>query len=57
MGEKKFLLPKAFEEGFLVSEYPDFLESIKKNNEIEVEIDVMSRLIQEKKRQLAALII
>ena len=57
MGEKKFLLPKAFEEGFLVSEYPDFLESIKKNNEIEVKIDVMSRLIQEKKRQLAALII
>ena len=40
-----------------MSEYPDFLESIKKNNEIEVEIDVMSRLIQEKKRQLAALII
>ena len=57
VGEKTFLLPQAFEKGFLTSEYPDFLESINKNNEIDGEIKAVSKAIEEKKEQLANLII
>ena len=57
MGEKTFLLPQAFEKGFLKSEYPDFLESIYKKNEIDGEIEVVRSTIEEKKEQLTNLII
>ena len=57
VGEKPFLLPQAFENGFLTSEYPDFLESINKNKEIDGEIEAVSRAIEGKKKQLANLII
>ena len=49
VGEKTFLLPQAFENGFLTSEYPDFLESINKNKEIDGKIENVNRAIEEKK--------
>ena len=52
IGEKKYQLPQAFEKGYLVSEYPDFLESFKKNKEIHDEIEILSKQIEEKKEQL-----
>ena len=57
VGEKTFLLPLAFEKGFLTSEYLDFLESIYKKNEIDGEIEDVSSTIEEKKEQLTNLII
>lgn len=56
-GEKTFQIPQAFDMGFLRSEYPDFLENIKKKTEVDAKIQTINNEIDEKKEQLAALII
>lgn len=57
VGEKTFQIPQAFDNGFLKSEYQDFLENIKKKTEIEGKIDALDKDIREKKEQLKDLII
>lgn len=57
VGEKTFQVPQAFDNGFLKSEYPDFLENIKKKAEIEGKIEILDKEIGEKKGQLKALVI
>lgn len=57
VGEKKYQMPQAFENGFLKSEYPDFLENYKKKAEIEEKIEVLEKEVREKKEQLKALVI
>lgn len=57
IGEKKHQLPQAFDSGFLVSEYPDFLESFKKSKEIDVEVENVNKRNGEIKKQLSALVI
>ena len=57
VGEKTFQIPQAFDNGFLKSEYPDFLENIKKKTKIEGKIETLDKDIREKKEQLKALII
>ena len=57
IGEKKHQLPQAFDSGFLVSEYPDFLESFKKSQEIDVEVENVNKRIGEIKKQLSVLLI
>ena len=55
--EKKYQLPQAFESGYLVSEYPDFLESFKKAKEIDFKVEKISNRIEEINKQLSALMI
>ena len=55
--ENRFQMPRAFEEGHLISEYPDFLENYKRKNEINKQIEILSNLIKEKKELLSDLII
>ena len=57
MGEKKYQMPQAFENGFLKSEYPNFLENFKKKAEIEEKIEALDKEVREKKEQLKALVI
>ena len=57
MGEKKYQLPQAFESGYLVSEYPDFLDSFKKDKGIDLEMEKINKTIEEIKRQLSTLMI
>lgn len=57
VGEKTFQIPQAFDNGFLKSEYPDFLDNIKKKDEVEGNIEALNKEIKEKKEQLKALII
>ena len=57
VGEKTFQIPQAFDNGFLKSEYPDFLDNIKKKAKVEGKIEVLNKEIEEKKNQLKALII
>ena len=57
VGEKTFQVPQAFDNGFLKSEYPDFLENIKRKAEIEEKIEALDKDIVEKKEQLKALVI
>lgn len=55
--ENRFQMPRAFEEGYLISEYPDFLENYKRKNEINEQIDVVSNEIKRIKDYLFSLII
>ena len=57
VGEKSFQIPRAFEEGFLKSEYPGFLDDLKKKLEIESKIDEFSNEIASKKEQLKNIVI
>ena len=57
VGEKKYQMPQAFENGFLKSEYPNFLENFKKKAEIEEKIEALDKEVREKKEQLKALVI
>ncbi|MCR5772782.1 MAG: hypothetical protein K6G87_16290 [Butyrivibrio sp.] len=57
VGKKAFQVPQAFESGFLKSEYPDFLDNIKKKAEIRQKMDILDEEIAEKKKQLKTLII
>ena len=57
VGERKHQLPQAFERGYLVSEYPDFLESFKKAKELELEMENLNNRIEEINKQLGALMI
>lgn len=56
-GEKTFQVPQAFDNGFLKSEDPDFLDNIKKKAEIDGKIEALDKKIKEKKEQLTALVI
>ncbi len=56
-GVKKFEFPKAFEQGFLKSEYADFLEKLDANNKIDTEIISMNTTIKEIEEQLNNLVI
>ena len=56
-GEKTFQVPQAFDNGFLKSEFPDFLDNIKKKAEIDGKIEAFNKEIEEKKELLEALII
>ena len=51
------MIPQAFVQGHLVSEYPDFLESVTQRYEIDKQIEDVNNTIKEKKDQLAAQII
>ena len=55
--ENRFQMPRAFEEGHLISEYPDFLENYKRKNDINEQIDVVSNEIKRIKDYLFSLII
>lgn len=57
VGEKTFQVPQAFDNGFLKSEDPDFLDNIKKKAEIDGKIEALDKKIKEKKEQLTALVI
>lgn len=57
VGEKTFQVPQAFDNGFLKSEYLDFLENVKKKAEIDEKIEALDKDIVEKKEQLKALVI
>lgn len=57
VGEKTFQIPRAFDDGYLKSEYPDFLDSMKKKAKIDGKIETLRKEMEEKKEQLAALII
>lgn len=57
VGERKHQLPQAFERGYLVSEYPDFLESFKKAKELDLEMENLNNRIEEINKQLGALMI
>lgn len=57
VGEKTFQVPQAFDNGFLKSEYLDFLDNIKKKAEIDREIEALDKDIKEKKEQLKTLVI
>lgn len=55
--KKTFQLPQAFEKGYLTSEYHDFLENIKQEYMLNDQIEALAKAIEEKKEQLAVLII
>lgn len=57
IGERKHQLPQAFENGYLESEYPEFLDSFKKAKEIDLEVKNMNDRIEEIDKQLSALMI
>ena len=56
-GVKTFQIPWAFEQGYLTSEYPDFLENVKKRDAIDKEIEAINGAIKEKTQKLETLII
>lgn len=56
-GKKKFQTATVFENGILVSEYPEFLSDTRRKKEIDIEIKNTSESLLEKEEQLAALII
>ncbi len=57
IGEKEFIMPQAFENGYLVSEHSDFLDIIKQRYECDGEIETLRAEIQEKKDKLTELVI
>lgn len=56
-GERVFGLPNVFTEGFLVSEYPDYMECLNNLTMIDKKIQDVSGTIERKKNELNALII
>ena len=57
IGEKKYQLPQAFESGYLVSEYPDFLENFRNAKEFDIKVENINDRIEEINQQLSALMI
>ncbi len=56
-GAKAFQFPQAFYSGFLKSEYDDFLEVIKVRCNLDERIEELNGAIEDKKKQLEALVI
>lgn len=51
-GEKQFQMPKSFIDGFLISEYDDFIEAITSHVTIDNEISDLALIIAEKEKEL-----